>query len=128
MTIAKQLIILLIFLFVFTLSVTLPVYAYDPFNGACEGDAANSAICKAENKDPVTGKNSIIYKVAMLISYFAGAVGVIMIIYAGFVFTTARDDSAKIAKARQTILYVAVGLIVIVIAAQLVALVVSKFG
>lgn len=127
MTFTKQLVIFLLFSFILTFRVTLPVYAYDPFNGACTGDAAKSAICTAENKDPVTGKNSIIYKIAMLISYFAGAVGIIMIIYSGFVFTTARDDSAKIAKARQTIVYVAVGLLVIILAAQLVAFIVSKF-
>lgn len=103
--------------------------AYDAISEQCkDANATSSAVCQASNKDPILGKNGIIYKVAMFISLLAGAVGVIMIIYAGFTMVTASGDTGKIAKARQTIVYVVVGLIVIVASAQIVAIVVSRFA
>lgn len=118
--IVVSLLILLSFAFPSTAS------AYDPFKDPCSGSGADSSICKTEDKDPVTGKDGIIYKVSILISFIAGAVAVIMIIYASFLFVTSNGNTEKATKARRTIVYVCIGLIVIVFAAQLVALVASK--
>lgn len=49
--------------------------------------------------------------------YFAaGAVAVIIIILAGYTFTTSVYDPAKVAQAKNAILYSVVGLIVIIVA------------
>jgi hypothetical protein len=51
-----------------------------------------------------------------------------MIIYSGFMFVTSRADSQKITSARQTIMFSLIGLAVIAIAAQIVAIVINNFA
>lgn len=46
----------------------------------------------------------------------AGIVAVIVIIIAGFTFITSSGDQAKITKAKNTILYASVGLVVVMVA------------
>lgn len=51
-----------------------------------------------------------------LFLYVVGVVAVIMIIYGGFQFLTSAGDSSKAGKARSTILYALIGLIVAALA------------
>lgn len=66
-----------------------------------------------KDKNPVV---STINKVANVIAFIAGAVAIIMVMYGGFQLMTSNGDSGKITKARETILYAAVGLVVIIMA------------
>jgi len=57
----------------------------------------------------------------------AGIVAVIVIILAGFKYVTAAGDSAAIAKAKNTILYAVVGLVVIILAFAVTWFVIGRF-
>ena len=92
---------------------------------SAEQKAANPA-CAATDDDPVNGPNGIVMTIANLIAWFAGAIAVIVIIFAGFRFTKSSGDSAKVQQARETILYALVGLVVIVLARFIIGLVISK--
>ena len=59
--------------------------------------------------------------------FVAGALAVIMIIYAGIRFVTAHGDEKQVESARQTIIYSVVGLIVAILAYALVNWVFSQF-
>ncbi|MDK2899245.1 MAG: hypothetical protein PWQ10_432 [Patescibacteria group bacterium] len=89
---------------------------------ACDIDP-NSAICKSSG-DTVEGflKSGI-----NLLLYVLGAVAVIMIIVGGIYYVISGGDSAAITKAKNTILYSVVGLIVALLAYAIVNFVISRF-
>ena len=60
--------------------------------------------------NPVVGT---IKKVANVLAFLAAAIAVIMVMYGGFLFIISDGSSDKVSKGRQTILYAAVGLVVI---------------
>jgi len=57
----------------------------------------------------------------------AGIVAVLVIVLAGFRYVTAAGDSAAIAKAKNTILYAVVGLVVIILAFAVTWFVIGRF-
>jgi hypothetical protein len=79
---------------------------------------------KTNDTNPVI---NTISRAANLIAYLTGAVAVIMIIYAGFQFITSDGNADKVSKARQTILYAAVGLVVIMVARPVIIYVIKVF-
>lgn len=83
--------------------------------GTCTGDCATGA-----------GVQKTITNVVNLFSLIVGIVAVIMIIVAGLMFITAGGDSGKVANARNTILYAAVGLVVVALAQTIVRFVLNK--
>jgi hypothetical protein len=107
--------------------------SYDPTASVCDGltaeqKAANQA-CEQYGGDPVLGTNGnggIIMTIANLIAWLAGAIAVIMMIFAAFRIVKSSGDSGKVTQARETILYALVGLVVIVLARIIVGLVISK--
>ena len=65
---------------------------------------------------------------ALDIVYFvAGVIAVIVIIIAGFTFTTAVYDQARITQAKNAILFAVVGLVVIMIAFLITQFIMGKF-
>jgi hypothetical protein len=65
---------------------------------------------------------------ALNIFYFsAGIVAVIVIILAGYTFTTAVYDPAKITQAKNALLYAVIGLIVIIFAFTITQVIAGKF-
>lgn len=87
------------------------------------GDGNTPSFCtdyakSTKDDNPVVG---IINKVANIIAFLAGAVATIMIMYAGYGFITSDGNSEKVSRARQTIFYAAIGLVVIVSARLLVS-------
>lgn len=93
----------------------------------CDEAAANNhgtmpAFCDEyaktkKTKNPVV---DIISKVANVLAYLAGAIAVIMVMYGGFLFMTSDGNSDKVSRGRNTILYAAIGLIVIISARLLI--------
>lgn len=92
----------------------------------CSGAAAKSPVCSAPTTDPLTGKNGVIVKATNLIALVAGIAAVIIIILAGIRFIMSSGDSAKTGQARETIIYAAVGLAVIVLSRAIITFIVSK--
>jgi hypothetical protein len=102
---------------------------FDPFAGSCEVDGTgDAAICNERvdgNTDPLAGENGAINQIANIIAIFAGVVAVIIIIIAGITMILSGGDSTKVQNSRNAIIYAAVGLVVIVLARGIVALVIN---
>ena len=122
---------------ILTLSVILgfcfvasPSYAADPppsvIDKACAGKASTTAICL--NKDGADTKvTSFIQTLVNVLLFILGAVCVVVIVLSGFFYATSGGDSALIAKAKNTLLYAVIGLIVAILAYALVGWVISAF-
>jgi hypothetical protein len=78
----------------------------------CEAIGSDKDCTKTEGTDI----NSTIATVLNLFSTLIGVVAVLMIMYAGFKYTTAAGDSSKIASAKNTLIYAVIGLIVAALA------------
>lgn len=65
---------------------------------------------------PKVDPNVLTNNVLNTIYIATGAIAVIMIIVAGFIYTTSDGDSAKITKAKNVILYAVVGLVLVILA------------
>ncbi len=86
-----------------------------------------SAYCLGQTAtNPISGPNGILIQVANIIAVLAGMLLVIMMIIAGLRYVTSSGDSAGVEKAKNTILHLLTGLIIIVLARVLVAFVVSR--
>lgn len=99
--------------------------AFDPTDPACQGEAANSPICKADGEDPITGEQGIIIRVIQMLSYITGAAAVIIIIFAGIKFVLAGGDPNSIKTARNAVLYALIGLMVFAISQGIVRLMIA---
>lgn len=103
--------------------------AADVFSGVdCSGKAAASAVCQDKNtpSNPLTGNDGLILRIARIVAIIAGVAATIMIIMSGFRYITANGDANQAAAARTTLIYSLIGLIVVVVAQSIVALVVSN--
>jgi hypothetical protein len=111
---------------------TVTAESYDSVKSVCDAAGTNkSSVCGNQGtsgKDPVTGKGGAIDVAANIISWVAGAIAVIVIIFAGFRFTTSGGDSGKVSSARNTIIYAAIGLLVIVLARVIVSFVIGNIN
>lgn len=90
----------------------------------CEGiGGGGGANCAVAGQPSVNGT---IKTVINIFSAIAGIAAVIMIIVGGFRFITSNGDSGGIAAARRTVLYAAVGLVVVAISQTLVKFIVDR--
>lgn len=95
-------------------------------NVPCTGNAASSPVCQANGSDQLTGSKGMIRKITGLVAIVAGIAAIIMIIVGGIGYITSSGDSSKAASARNTIIYAAVGLVVIGLAQAIISFIVSK--
>ena len=97
----------------------------DAISEACkDAGASESPLCK---KSAVTGKVFVTNLVNSLL-YVLGAVSVIVIIISGIFYATSNGDAALITKAKNTLLYAVVGLLVAIMAYAIVSFVISRFA
>jgi len=90
----------------------------------CSGSAHSSAVCSR-----LPSQNPISLRIADVINVlieFAGAIAVIVIIIAGIRYAIAVGDSNKINSARNSLIYTAVGLVVIVAAKLIIDVVINN--
>jgi hypothetical protein len=90
------------------------------------GSASGSAYCNSGSNDPILGSSGILSLVINLLAAIAGLVAVIMIIISAIQLINSGGSSEKVAKARDTIIFACVGLVVVVLARILVLFIVSK--
>ena len=111
-----------------TLLVPVSTQAAGLFPDVCSGGSASqSAVCKDQTtQNPLTGPNGTLMKVTQLIAVLAGIIAVIVIIIAGLQYVMSGGDSAKIGAAKNTIIYVLIGLVVIALAGSIVSFVLSR--
>jgi hypothetical protein len=103
-----------------------PALAVDPLDNACKGAAAKAAVCEEDKQETISGKGGVLYRITQLISAIAGVAAVIAMIVGGFMYVLSSGDSAKAATARNTLIYAAVGLVVIVLAQSIISFVVNR--
>lgn len=107
-------------LFVFCFVGVDSAMAIDLNQGACKSN--NSAPCKASN-DSV---GAILKNVINVMLYLAGAIAVLVIVVGGIRYITSDGDPASANKAKNTIIYALVGLVVAVMSYSIVNFVIGR--
>lgn len=97
---------------------TTSVGALDLFP-ACENNASDPALCKSEGDDVA----DLIKTIISTLMFMLGAVSVIMIIYSGIQYVISAGNTTKVDKAKNTLLYSVVGLVVAILAGAIVSFV-----
>ena len=109
------------------LGVFTPVVSAANGINICSEENENSVYC--QNKDKGEGQvNGIIKTIVEVLLTAVGAISIIMIVIGGIMFALSSGDAQKAAKARSTILYAVVGLIVSVFASAIVNFVFDGFN
>lgn len=103
------------------------VFADDPLDEACKSAPKSSTcISRSPNKNPLTGTDGLLYKIASILSVVAGVAAVIVLIVGGLRYITSGGDAQKAASAKQSIVGALIGLVVIVLAQAVVTFVVRR--
>ena len=89
-----------------------------------DGSAANTALCRDWNKDKA---GSFVSTLVNILLGILAAVSVIVIIFAGIFYVTSMGSSESVKKARETLMYAVVGLIVAILAYAIVNFVLKNF-
>jgi hypothetical protein len=100
-------------------------FPFDKVN--CASSAGQeSAICKSTGGDPLTGSAGIIHTATKIIAGLAGAAAVIIMVLAGIRYITSDGDAEQVSRAKKTIIFSAVGLIVIILGQAIINIVLGK--
>lgn len=91
------------------------VSAYDPWADVC-GSGGSSTVCDNKGNDA----QSLIGTLVNVLLFIVGSLAVVMIIASGIFYVISSGDAGKVAKAKNTLLYSIVGLVVAFIAFALV--------
>ena len=93
----------------------------------CSEENQNSVYCKNRGSGE-TQVNGIIKTIVEVLLTAVGAISIIMIVIGGIMFALSSGDAQKAAKARNTVLYAVVGLIVSIFASAIVNFVFNRFN
>jgi hypothetical protein len=96
----------------------------DPNNPNDPNSPSGTAVCKGKDTDKAT---PFIGTLVNMLLYVLGAVSVIVIIFAGIFYATSGGDATLITKAKNTLLYAVVGLVVAMLAYAIVNYVLNQF-
>lgn len=95
----------------FNSALTLPTYAIDCSDSSISAEVKNAAGCNTGTTLP-----DVIVNILNAIILVSGIVAVIFIIIGGVNYMTSAGDAGKVAKAKNTILYALIGLVICVLA------------
>lgn len=104
---------------------------FDFFQDPCR-DAPDSTVCQDRRADQtgsdnsITGPDGVISKAINIVSLIVGIAAFIVIIISGLQFILGVGDPARIANARNSLIYALAGIVVAVMAQALVKLVLNK--
>lgn len=79
------------------------------FDPCASSPAKDTSVCAATGTDSAA---SLIKKIVNILLFFLGAIAVIMIIIGGISYTTSAGDATGVTRAKNTILYSVIGLVV----------------
>ena len=96
--------------------------ATEPLSGACTTDSQSPLCAKTTETIP-----TYITKIVNGLLYVLGAVSVIVIIFAGVFYTTSVGDPKMVEKAKNTLMYAVIGLVVALLAYAIVNFVTGQF-
>ena len=110
-----------------------PAYAaWDPFNNnnpqsACrQKGTQNSAVCTANGNDPISGSGGVLVKVTRLVATISGVIAILIMITGGIMYMLSNGEAQKITTAKNTLIYAAVGLVIIAISQTLIVFVINR--
>lgn len=125
----RRLLLSLLLIITATFSISVPVFAYDPFEEPCSA-GSSSDFCKnatqQASEDRIVGPNGILTQITQFIVFLAGGFAVIMVTLGGAKYTFSAGDPNAIKSAKDTILYALIGLVVAVFSQAVVVFVLSK--
>lgn len=104
-----------------SLLVASPAFAAVDVWGECNGVTTPSAVCASKGNEVGTMIRSVVSVMLVIL----GAIAVIMIIIGGILYTLSAGDPGKTKKAKDTILYSVIGLVVALLAYGIVEFVVK---
>lgn len=84
-----------------------------PLIALADPPACSGVIC-----DPLNSNGDItvlVNRIVNFLLFIAGPVAILMTVYAGFLFITGGDKPEQVKKARQTLMWVVIGLIVLIL-------------
>jgi hypothetical protein len=107
-----------------------PVFAANPFQDVCNiKGAGNSALCQEQTKgqqNPLVGPTGILRVITGIVALIAGISAVIIILIAGASYIASGGDPAKVQSAKNSLVGVVVGLIIIALASSIISLVIGR--
>lgn len=89
---------------------------------------ANTKIDADKINIPAISANDVLVGGLNILYTVAGVVAVIAIIIAGFKYVTSMGDSAAVTKAKNTIMYAVVGLVVVIMAFTVTWFIIGRFS
>ena len=104
-----------------------PAYAAncDPAGGLTTATSADCSSGKGQNTNGLFDNDGIIHTIINLMLFIIGILCVVMIIYGGISYVLSAGAADKAKKARDTVVYSVVGLVIAIVAFSLVQWVVS---
>lgn len=120
--------ILAIVMSVLVLTALTPVYAENITQQACQATGAQgtSSACINQTDDPITGPQGIIKRAINLLSILVGVASVIVIMVAGFSFITSQGEPAALSKAKNSLIFAVIGIVIVVLAQVIAGFVVKQ--
>lgn len=107
--------------------VTVSAATFDLHNNVNCAGAGDSTVCQTTaSDDPVSGKNGVLRNVTRLIAVIAGIAAAVIMVLGGIKYITSNGDAQAVSRAKSTIIFAAVGLVVIVAAQWIIGFVISK--
>lgn len=98
------------------------VSAVDVFPG-CSG-TSNSSVCGSTGDNA----NTFIKSLVDTLLFILGAISVLVIIVAGIMYATSAGDAGRVKKAKDTLMYAVIGLVVALLAYGIVNFVLTQIG
>jgi hypothetical protein len=97
------------------------------FDDACKVKGSQSSeACNVTGANPITGSGGTISKVSRLIGFIAGMSAIVLMIIGGIMYILSSGDPGKVTAARNTVLYAAIGLAVVLVAQGIIVFVLNK--
>jgi len=130
MMIRKLRLILAAFAVLATVAAPAAALAFDPLGGACtDPNAGDSTLCTDKGKgtdNPLTGKNGLFRGIAGVIAVVSGVIAIILLLISGLRYITSGGDAAKAKSAKDTIVAVIVGMVIILLSDSIISLILSR--
>ena len=92
-----------------------------PLIALADAHTCDGVICNPLGQDATI--TTLIDKIINFFLFLAGPIAVIMVVYAGFLFITGGDKPDNIKQAKQTLMWVVIGLIVLILSKSVVGFV-----
>lgn len=116
---------------VFSLLVVTTVGAVDVVDPSlCDG-GNDPSICQIDNSQSETenvlvGPNGLITRIAKVLVWVSGTLAVILIIIAGLMFVFSQGNAESAGRARSTVIYALIGMVIAIVGQAIVSFVLSE--